>query len=433
MTGILTMSDGRLVYTGFERLALQLGSGSDVLNVDDTLTGTTVVNAGAGNDRVMVEALGGDSQINGEAGDDWLVVNAVPDPIAAPNPMDGVTLRLDGGLGADYAIVGLFGKGSTRIDVVDSCYDGSTNVLAVNGSAAGDTFLMRRRLIALLSDPVAGSFTHAEKVTYTDGINGGLLVNGLAGDDTFAFDDNASLMTVNGGSGNDSFRVGQLYTSYTSGVEFGLPTSQTDPAYAASFFAATRGWLSNGVSYATTMNGGSGDDTFEVLRNKAVIQLNGDAGDDTFIVRSFIAESETSAINAGIGRDFIQYATNAPVSIDGGEGYDTVVVIGTEADDKYVITADGVYGAGRYVTYINVERLQVHGMEGDDTFVILSTNPNVETSVFGGLGSDRVEVAGAATPVQADDLLGHTGLVRSSVESSSAPCCGTSISSPSAQ
>ena len=56
-------------------------------------------------------------------------------------------------------------------------------------------------------------------------------------------------------------------------------------------------------------------------------------------------------------------------------------------------------------------------MEGNDSFYVLSTNPAVETRIFGGLGSDRVEVGAQAPAVQADDLLGHTGLVRNSVES----------------
>src|SRR5262249_11663127 len=157
----------------------------------------------------------GTTHINGEAGNDWLTVNAVPDAPSAPNPMDGRRLTLDGGTNADYDIVGLFGKGQSRIDVSDTGYDGATNILVVNGSALPDTMLFRKFLIALLTDPNSSNvFTHSEKVTYTDGINGNVIVNGNDGDDTFALDDTSSIMTVNGGSGNDNFRIGQLYTNY---------------------------------------------------------------------------------------------------------------------------------------------------------------------------------------------------------------------------
>ena len=40
------------------------------------------------------------------------------------------------------------------------------------------------------------------------------------------------------------------------------------------------------------LNGGTGDDVFEVFRNVATLHLNGDAGDDTFVVRTFVGESE---------------------------------------------------------------------------------------------------------------------------------------------
>ena len=145
---------------------------------------------------------------------------------------------------------------------------------------------------------------------------------------------------------------------------------------------------------------------FEVFRNVATLNLYGDAGDDTFVIRSFVGESELTALNAGEGRNFIQYAANAPVNIDGGSGYDLVVIIGTEFNDTFVITATGVYGAGRVIRYINVEKVSIYGMEGDDVFHVLSTNPAIELSIFGGLGSDRVEVGSAAPAVQADDLLG---------------------------
>ena len=32
-----------------------------------------------------------------------------------------------------------------------------------------------------------------------------------------------------------------------------------------------------------------GDDSFDVLRNKQLLDLNGDSGDDTFVLRSFLA------------------------------------------------------------------------------------------------------------------------------------------------
>ena len=74
-------------------------------------------------------------------------------------------------------------------------------------------------MVALLSTKSGNAFTTAEKVLYDSGINGGVIVSGLDGDDTFAFDDTSTFMEVNGDAGNDRFFVGQLLTDYlASGV-----------------------------------------------------------------------------------------------------------------------------------------------------------------------------------------------------------------------
>ena len=44
---------------------LRLGSGDDVLIVDDTLVGTTTIDTGAGHDRVFLEAIGGTTSVHG--------------------------------------------------------------------------------------------------------------------------------------------------------------------------------------------------------------------------------------------------------------------------------------------------------------------------------------------------------------------------------
>jgi hypothetical protein len=427
------MSDGWIRYVGFQNLTLRTGTGNDLVYVDDT-PGPTTISTGDGHDVVMVEKTRALATVQAGRGDDVLVVNPIVVP-GEPNALGG-DLTLDGGHGSDYYVVGLWGNGDRRIDVVDSFRpptgaetanpDGDTNVLVVNGSADDDTFLFRKDLIAQLSDKRAGAFRAAELVVYGATINGGVIVNGGDGDDTFAFDDTSTGMEVNGDGGNDRFSVGQIVTNYVPHGEFGIPGGQyatqsplftDDPRFRASFFPSTRGWLTNGVSHPVTINGGTGDDLFDIVRNRGVLTLNGEDGDDTFIVRTFVSYDELTKVSSGGGRDLIQYVMNAPVAIDGGDGYDTVVIVGTEFADDFVITKDGVYGAGRFVSYLNIERLVIDGMEGDDRFFVQSTNPNVETRIVGGLGSDTVVVAGHAPTVQADDLLGHSGIVTHSVES----------------
>ncbi len=423
---VTAMSDGWIDYTGFDALHVSLGGGDDAINLDST-PGPATLSTGGGDDVVMIETVKAATTVDGGAGDDILVLNPV---IVAGEPSGlGGDLTLVGGTGSDYYLIGLWSQLNRHVAVQDGFRapvgdvvnpDNDTNTLIVNGSLGGDTFLLRKNVIALLNSPDAnGAFQAAEYVTYDDTINGGAILNGLAGDDTFAFDDTSTFMTVNGDSGNDRFLVGQILTEYQPSLQYGIGFGSRlpgDSVFDANFFASTRGWLTNGVSNPVTINGGTGDDLFDIFRNKASLTLNGEDGDDTFIVRTFVADSELTKVASGVGRDVIRYVMNAPVSIDGGDGYDTVVFVGTEFPDTFVITSNGVYGAGRFVSYVNVERLVVDGAEGDDTFYVESTNPNVETRIVGGLGNDTVEVAGNAPAVQADDFLGHSGIVTASIE-----------------
>ena len=401
--GVERMSDGRIDYTDFEILSVSLGLARDVVSVTATHAGTTSIQSGGGDDRLAVETTDGALQLLGEAGNDVFVVN----PTRIPGEPNGIgdLLRIDGGAGSDRTTINLFGNGVSDVEVTDTAFDGGTNLLTVNGTSDADTFLLRARLVAMLNTPTSApnGFVNAERVRYDGGINAGLAVNGLAGDDRFALDDTSSLVTVNGDDGNDSFQVGQLVGDLP---QFFDPVATVDTTY---------GKLTNGVSFAATINGGRGDDRFGIFRNKAALSLNGDAGDDEFLVRTFLAVDQYTAVNTGEGDDTVRYVLNAPIAIDGGAGSDKVIVLGTEAGDTFVITSDGIFGAGRFITFVGVENVDVDGMEGDDRFFVLSTKAGVRTRIFGGLGSDTVNVGADAPAVVANDLLGHSGLIEHTV------------------
>ena len=247
-----------------------------------------------------------------------------------------------------------------------------------------------------------------------------ITVNGGNGDDQFYIDDTRAPITVNGDEGNDFFQIGQLYRSRRTPQLAGVAV---DDVFAT--IDTTQGWLSNGVSFPMTINGGIGDDNFIVFHNLDVLNLNGDDGNDTFIVQAFaLAGSQEdhralTDLSGGAGADKIQYAVDAPVNIDGGDGFDTVIVIGTEFNDDFVITPTGVFGAGLIVNFVNIEKLVVDGGAGDDRFFVLGTGAGFTTEIDGGLGSDFVSVLGP-TPgngVISNDLLGHSGIITHDVES----------------
>ena len=209
------------------------------------------------------------------------------------------------------------------INVQDSgAADAGTDFLTINGMDApdtqtDDTFLLRKKFVARLNDAdTTGKFQHVERVNYDENINGRLTVNGLGGMDSFFIDDNSSITTVDGGSGADFFQIGQVFGTLRTAAAGVLPGDEFDTTpviigvvqwtdaseytfnpSTQEFTAAIRdainaaitaaktngqngavpgiGYVSNGVSYATTIAGGTGDDTFSVYHNKAPLRLTG--------------------------------------------------------------------------------------------------------------------------------------------------------------
>ena len=436
-SSVAASTTGRIEYTSVETFDLNLGSGVDHVALASTGALTTI-NGGDGADVLDVETIIHETTINGQAGDDTIQVNLFP-KVPETNDIDAL-LTLNGAAGSDTFFIQLSSIDDSFFDVVDTGASGIDN-LYVQGSAIADQFLLRAELVALLNTADAdGRYQHAEYVSYGSGIEN-LVVNTLAGNDRVNFDDTTVATTVNLGDGADQVQVGQLFGEECIADFLGF-----DPLAASHDFTCfderfippalidtTQGMLSNGISQSTTINGGGGNDLMIVFHNLAVLALNGESGDDTFVIRTFLEEDSETQLVAGEGTDVISYVMNAPVNVNGGDGYDRLYIVGTEADDIFVITEDGIYGGGRFVSFVNIELLGVDTVEGNDYIYVQSTDPNVAVEVYGGLGSDTIEIGSNLVPTRvdesgveyyapiyaaADDLVGHSGLIVHNVESS---------------
>ncbi|HSW25431.1 MAG TPA: hypothetical protein VLJ62_21910 [Burkholderiaceae bacterium] len=396
---------------------------------------------GAGDNDIIVLrpiALSGYTRIFGGDGADQIIVDRLTAAGAAthlrPDEHGALTqlldaVDLDGQSGADrYTINARGGATGNLVRVYDAGLEASgLDTMTVNGTAEDDQFLLR---VMAVQNPVAPDTGFVAK------LNGSLVerynyrgveiieLNALAGDDSVTSDDAIALVTINGDTGNDHIQVGQVFSSERNTL---AGTANIGPDDVFATLEITRGWLSNGNSVAMIANGGDGDDAFTVFHNKAALTLNGGDGDDEFTVRAFALAGSTDSergrtdMKGDAGADTIRYAVNAPVGLDGGDGFDTLIVIGTEFSDDFVITDQGVFGAGLNVNYANIEKLRVDGAEGDDRFFVLSTDAGIVTELLGGLGSDTFNVGGtdpdAMIPVQSDDLRGHSGVILGDVSS----------------
>ncbi len=395
------------------------GAGADDISGDE------------GNDDLRGEAQGdtlhgndGSDILNGGTGPDLVFGDADDDVIISTKGSDTV----NGGEGSDTYRVNLSGGTTTSfIDIVDGG-TGTADVdrLEVNGTDRADTILIRSdasRANAFIAG-INGEF-NVERINYGSTIER-IIVNGGAGDDVVVSDDTAASIEVNGESGDDIFQVGQLFRTLRNVNVDSAPVSIDTGIADEDFFATievTRGFLSNGISDPMTINGGIGNDIFTVYHNRAVLTLNGDEGDDIFEVRAFALagsqepQRERTDLSGGAGADLVRYAVNAPVNINGGDGFDTLIVIGTEFGDDFVITENGVFGAGLNVNFVNIENLRVDGAEGDDRFFLQSTKDTVVTEIFGGLGNDTFNASGDTPPVVSNDFRGHSGIITHGIES----------------
>ena len=358
------------------------------------------------------ESLVGDTQVFGHGGDDTITLDHLPS-ITTTQVIAGQIVRdtidLDGGEGGDSYTINISG---TRTDYLVNLTDtgvAGNDVVTVNATADHDLFLLRANFIAYLNAmaPLTAGVQpgplHAEleRINYNSNVEH-VNINTFGGDDHFYVDDNSATMTLDAGLGKDFFQFGQLFG-----------TKREAPAVAVgdeiSTLRTTLGHLSRGVSHQTTAMGGDGDDTFQVYSNQAELGLEGNDGDDTFIVRSFALADESgkalidqsmsqkAKAMGGTGNDVVQYNVNANLDIDGGGGTDRFILLGSELSDDFVITDTNVFGGGHSVTYENVEKVTVDGLQGNDNFFILGTKAGVVTTVAGGHGWDAFHVGGDIT------------------------------------
>ena len=426
--------DAGVAYAEVQAITLRLADARDVLFIAGTHTGQTDViggnESGAG-DEINIGAISGPTTIRGGGGDDIIRVNYDQNGVQTFASGVASSLLLKGENGSDIYEIGLAGLATATVDIDDDAgaADTGNDRVRIFGNDDDNIFLFRanqlsdRGVVASYQVdenllPVAGGFV--ERVNYNSEIE--LIdVSGRDGDDTFVFDDTLSGMTVRGDEGDDTFQLGQVFESARNGLN---PSNGLDPLDYFETVQTTRGFLSNGVSQTAVLLGGEGNDNFTIYRNKAEIFARGEEGDDTFLVRSFVRvdpndpKAPFTNINGGQGADLISFTVNAPVRIEGGDGFDTLTVVGTEFGDDFVVNEFGVFGGGLFITYSGIEKLKVDALEGNDRFFISGTAEDVEVEIVGGLGSDTFNVGGSngePVIVVSNSLEGNSGLIDQSI------------------
>ena len=413
-------------------LYVYVGSGDADVEFDPTsLDADTFIDGGAGDDTIHVFDLPNLDTYADYVADDGVVANTI-------NPLVDNTINLDGGDGADTYNIDATDDSNYVINVSDSGTDylDGLNTLNIYGATttSGQEFLLRNTFVAIVQSDGNGVY---QRINYDNTITGGLDIYGGNVDvgsdpsnydpnnygNAFYLDGNSAVTTINSGDGNDTFQVGQVYSttdfaglSTAGDVLTGTPILNGAPGALAGGVGALAGdglnltgvqlgvdpatfaELSDGVDYSTVLYGGAGTNTFTVYANKADLSLIGGSGNDTFIVRAFLVAAGTHiAVQGGSGNDTIEYNIDAPVDIEGGTGFNTLVLLGTAANDTFVVTQDGIFGGGLNISYTNIQAVTIDGLEGNDTIYVESTPVDVVTTIDGGAGDDTTVVGGDVT------------------------------------
>ena len=214
-----------------------------------------------------------------------------------------------------------------------------------------------------------------------------VFMHGTNAQDIFTFDSTSALSYAYGHGGKDTFNVGSLI----SVRQAPSPDGQSGTVSVVETTA--------GTSTDTRLFGGTGNDYFQVYRNKGETWLNGDGGDDTFFVKATLGITN---LGSGKGKNKVGYNRNAPLHIDGGSGFDTFILEGTEIGDQFIVFVDDdgvqqIKGAGVDIGSIdNVENIQINAIDGDDTIYVYGVNAETRLTINSGRGNDAIQIGGAA-------------------------------------
>ncbi|WP_141225543.1 calcium-binding protein [Fibrobacter sp. UWB1] len=391
-----------IVYGGQGNDTLDGGAGNDIVFGDDGINGFATDQKGTSGlfaNQEDSEARKNQGLIFGESINSFVNnfgikadaksnTSGGADTIIAGNGSDIV----DGQSGDDSYIVNMMGGGNRAYtNVMDSGENDASDSLTINGTVNADEFLIRASdlglgMVASLpeiqTDPNSPvSRTQIERVNFWNvggektGVEN-LAVNAGAGDDKISIDGTLSTIAIDAGAGNDTVTVGQMFDSKRT-TDANLSNVQPKDVFGTT--ETTQGYLSNGVEHATSIVGGEGNDTFNVLHNKAAVSLSGGLGNDTFNVAMFQEklENETTSI-----------VENGPVTLIGGAGIDKMSIAGSEGDDTFVISHGRIFGEGIDVQTVSIEDKNVYGGDGDDSFYVLDSEAKEITKLYGNKGND---------------------------------------------
>jgi Ca2+-binding RTX toxin-like protein len=429
ITGLGMSAD--ITYTTFETLAVVLGSGADTFTVADTHAGATNLVAGDDADTVNVQSIGGDTTVDGGAGDD--TVN-VFDTVERLGGIDAV-LSVLGNDGADRLDVRDRGSSEGRVGSLNATtitglgmggqidYDGFTDLVIRLGSGADQFTIDSTHTAGTTLQTDAG-----DDVVTIRSNDGDTAIETGAGSDTISVGDASrrvqsvsAALAIDGGTDHDTLtvdnsgdsidRTGTLTAMMINGLGMGGPITYVEVDALSIILGSARDTFEIRSTHtsATTVNAAAGNDVLIVRSVDGLTTVLGAAGDDSTLVMGVDGRLAGLAarlvVKSGSGLDTLTTSnvgslesgmgTLSSVAVTGfgiatpfyyGEIERLTLTLGGAADDLTVMGTHGGF-------------TQINAGGGDDVLHVRTVSGL--TNIDLGAGADRATVAS-----DADQLLG---------------------------
>jgi len=328
-----------------------------------------------------------DAKFNGVGGNDTILAGNGNDFVDGQGGDDTYKIQIMGG--SNHAITNVMDSGTA--DKGDS--------MTIDGTVDADEMLIRASTAGLgfVAKLPTTDDEQIQRVNFWN-VGGGdtglenIAINTGAGDDKIAIDGTLSTISIDAGAGNDTITVGQQFESERNTDK---DHSNVLPNDAFTTTKTTQGYLSAGVQHSTSIVGGEGNDTFNVLHNEAAVSLSGGLGNDTFNVAMF------QKVNNDGSKSIVE---NGPVTLIGGAGVDKMSIVGSDGDDDFVISQGRVLSNGIDVQAVSIENKNVYGGDGDDSFYVLDTAKDEVTKLYGNKGNDSFYNGGIGTAKEPENI-----------------------------
>jgi acrosin len=416
-SAVSRMGSALITYgPGINHVFISGGSGNNTYNVSGTeAVFPTTLETGGGNDTVNVESTNGPLTVNLGNGTDYVTVSGVAHNLS----------NIQG------AIIVNAGQGLDQLNVDDQANGASEpfTMTALSVSRMGSALITYGPgIYQVVISGGGGNNTYNVNGTEA-GFTTTLETGG--GNDTVNVEATSGPLVVNLGNGTDSVNVSPVAQNLNNiqgsvTIQSGLGTdtlnvndqasaaSRTFTMFAISVSRSGSALISYSPGISIYVNGGSGDNTYNIGGTEASLPTTLNTGGGTDMV-NVEATSGPLVVNLGSGTDGVNVSPAAQnldniqgaVTLQNGGGTATLTVNdqASGASQTFSMTASSVSRLGSpLISYgPGINQVSLNGGSGNNTYNVTGTSPfSSSTTVNTGGGSDVVYVGlgGTIAPIQ---------------------------------